>query len=69
MTRKYRTRKINLNYVRKTLKKRELVEIDVKFVPDRIKGQKSYQFTAIDCATWRYLEVYLILPIILPSAS
>ena len=68
-TRKYKTRKISLNYVRKTLKKGEIVEI-VKFVPDRIKRQKSYQFTAIDCATrWRYLEVCLILPIILPSAS
>jgi transposase len=59
LTRKYRTRKINPDYVRATLKKGELVEIDIKFVPDRIKGQKTYQFTAIDCATrWRYLQAY-----------
>ncbi len=59
LTRKYRTRKIHYNYVRIPLKKGELVEIDIKFVPDRIKGQRYYQFTAIDVASrWRYLQVY-----------
>jgi len=59
LTRKYRTRKANPNYIRASLKKGELVEIDIKFVPDRIKGQRAYQFTAIDCATrWRYLQAY-----------
>jgi hypothetical protein len=33
LTRKYRTRKIQLKYVRIPLKKGELVEIDVKYVP------------------------------------
>ena len=47
LTRKYRTRKIKYNYVRIPLKRGELIEIDVKWVPDRIKGQRSYQFTAI----------------------
>jgi len=51
LTRKYRTRKIKYNYVRIPLKRGELVEIDVKYVPDRIKGRRYYQFTAIDCAT------------------
>jgi len=30
-----------------------------KYVPDRIKGQRYYQFTAIDVATrWRHLQAY-----------
>jgi transposase InsO family protein len=59
LARKYRTRKITYNYVRIPLKKGEMVEIDVKFVPDRINGQRCYQFTAIDCASrWRYLQAY-----------
>src|SRR3989344_427042 len=59
LTRKYRTRKIKYNYVRIPLKRGELIEIDVKWVPDRIKGQRRYQFTAIDCGSrWRYLQAY-----------
>ena len=59
LTRKYRTRKIKYNYVRIPLKRGELIEIDVKWVPDRIKGQRCYQFTAIDCGSrWRYLQAY-----------
>ena len=59
LTRKYRTRKIKYNYVRIPLKKGELVEIDVKFVPGRIAGCRYYQFTAIDCASrWRYMQIY-----------
>ena len=59
LTRKYRARKIQYKYVRIPLKKGELVEIDVKYAPDRIKGQRYYQFTAIDCSTrWRHLQVY-----------
>lgn len=59
LTRKYRTRKIKYRYVRIPLNKGELVEIDVKYVPDRIKGLRCYQFTAIDCATrWRHLQAY-----------
>ena len=59
LTRKYRTRKIKCDYVRIPLKKGELVELDVKYVPERIGGRKYYQFTAIDCATrWRCLKAY-----------
>ncbi|HDZ54514.1 MAG TPA: transposase [Candidatus Nealsonbacteria bacterium] len=59
LTRKYRTRKIKYKYVRIPLKKGELVKIDVKYVPDKIKGQRYYQFTAIDCGSrWRYLQAY-----------
>ena len=36
-----------------------MVEIDVKWVPGRIQGERYYQFTAIDCASrWRYLNAY-----------
>jgi transposase InsO family protein len=58
LVRKYRTRKI------KPLKKKsfipgELVEIDIKYVPKRLKNGRYYQFTAIDSATrWRYLKIY-----------
>jgi len=59
LTRRYRTKKIRWKYVRVPLKKGELMEIDVKYVPDRIKGRRYYQFTAIDCASrWRYLQAY-----------
>lgn len=37
----------------------DLVEIDIKYVPDLIRGKRYYQFTAIDCASrWRYLKIY-----------
>jgi transposase len=59
LTRKYRTRKAKPNYIKIPLKKGEMIEIDVKFVPDPIDGRKYYQFTAIDCASrWRYLQAY-----------
>ena len=59
LTRKYRTRKISYKYIKTPLKKGEIVEIDIKYVPDKIKGKRYYQFTAIDCAgRWRYMEAY-----------
>lgn len=59
LVRKYRTRKIKLNYVKLPLLPGELVEIDIKYVPSKIKGKRYYQYTAIDCASrWRYLKVY-----------
>lgn len=59
LTKKYRTRKIHYNYVRIPLKRGELMEIDVKFVPDRIDSKRYYQYTAIDCASrWRYMQAY-----------
>jgi len=59
LTRKYRTRKVQYKYIKTKLAIGELVEIDVKYVPSRVKGRKYYQFTAIDCASrWRYLKVY-----------
>jgi len=59
LTRKYRTRKVQYNYVKAQLGIGELVEIDVKYVPTRLKTKRYYQFTAIDCASrWRYLKIY-----------
>ncbi len=59
LTRKYRTRKIKYRYVRALLQPGEIVEIDIKYVPNRIQGRRYYQFTAIDSASrWRYLKVF-----------
>ena len=59
LTRKYRIRKQYPPKSKIELKPGELVEIDVKYVPDKIGGMRYYQFTAIDCASrWRYLKIY-----------
>lgn len=59
LTRRYRTKKLKYKYIKVPLSCGELVEIDIKYVPDSINGLKYYQFTAIDCASrWRYLKVY-----------
>lgn len=59
LTRKYRIRKIQYKYIKPQLAPGELVEIDVKYVPEKLNFRRYYQFTAIDCATrWRYLKIY-----------
>jgi len=59
LVRRYRVRKITYTYIKAERKPGELVEIDVKYVPGRIAGQRYYQYTAIDCASrWRHLAVY-----------
>ena len=59
LVRKYRIRKLKYKYVKVPLSKGELVEIDVKYVPDLVENKQYYQFTAIDCASrWRYLKIY-----------
>lgn len=59
LERKYRIRKVKYKYVKLPLLPGELVEIDIKFVPSKIKGKRYYQYTAIDCASrWRYLEIF-----------
>ena len=59
LTRKYRIRKLKYKYIKVSLSRGELVEIDVKYVPDLIENKRYYQFTAIDCASrWRYLKIY-----------
>lgn len=57
--RKYRIRKLKYKYLKVPLLAGELVEVDIKYVPDKIDGKTYYQFTAIDCASrWRRLEIY-----------
>ena len=59
LVRKYKIRKLKYKYVKVPLAKGELVEIDVKYVPEPIGDKKYYQFTAIDTASrWRYLKIY-----------
>jgi transposase len=59
LTRRYRTKKIKYNYIKIPLMVGELVEIDVKWVPERIDSKRYFQFTAIDCSSrWRFLEIY-----------
>ena len=59
LVRKYRVRKLKYKYIKVPLKQGELVEIDVKYVPDLVENRRYYQFTAIDCASrWRYLKIY-----------
>lgn len=59
LVRKYRVKKVKYKYIKATLSPGELIEIDVKYVPGRIKGQRYFQYTAIDCASrWRHLEVF-----------
>lgn len=59
LTRRYRSRKEPLPGPKVHLRPGDLVEIDIKYVPHRIKGKRFYQYTAIDCATrWRFLKIY-----------
>ena len=59
LTRKYRRRKEGVPYVKPRWQRGEMVEIDIKWVPSKIEGERYYQFTAIDVASkWRYLEAY-----------
>ena len=59
LVRKYIIRKLKYKYIKAPLASGELVEVDIKYVPDKISGRRYYQFTAIDCATrWRYLRIY-----------
>jgi transposase InsO family protein len=59
LVRKYRIRKLRYKYVKIPLQQGELVEIDVKYVPDLVRKKQYFQFTAIDSASrWRYLKIY-----------
>ena len=59
LVRKYRIRKLKYKYVKLPLAPGALIEIDIKFVPKRLKNRRYYQFTAIDCSSrWRHLKIY-----------
>ncbi len=59
LVRKYRVKRVKYKYIKAKIQPGELVEIDVKYVPKRIDGQRYFQYTAIDCASrWRHLNAY-----------
>ena len=59
LTRRYRSRKAKPAYVRAYRQLGDLIEIDVKYVPEKLGGKQYFQYTAIDTASrWRHLEVY-----------
>ncbi len=59
LVRKYRVKKIKYKYIRAERLPGELLEIDVKYVPRRLKNKRYYQYTVIDTASrWRYLKIY-----------
>jgi len=59
LVRKYRVKKIKYKYIKAERQPGELMEIDVKYVPGRLKNKRYYQYTAIDTASrWRYLKIY-----------
>lgn len=59
LVKKYRARKLKYKYIKVPLSPGELVEIDIKYVPKRVKNKRYFQFTAIDTTTrWRHIEIY-----------
>ena len=59
LVRKYRVKKIKYKYIKAERQPGELIEVDVKYVPGRVKNKRYYQYTAIDTASrWRYLKIY-----------
>lgn len=59
LVRKYRVKRMKYKYLHAELKPGELIEIDVKYVPQKMNDQRYFQYTAIDCASrWRHLAIY-----------
>ena len=59
LVRRYRVKRIKYKYIKATVHPGEVVEIDVKYVPGVVAGQRYFQYTAIDRASrWRHLEIY-----------
>lgn len=59
LVRRYRVKRMKYRYLRAELKPGELMEIVVKYVPQKLDGQRCFQYTAIDGASrWRYLAIY-----------
>jgi len=59
LVRKYHATKTKYKYLKAKLKRGELMEIDVKYVPGRIAGKRYFQYTAIDVSSrWRHLGAY-----------
>jgi transposase InsO family protein len=42
----------------------DLIQMDVKYVPYRIRGEQHYQYTALDdCTRWRFAKIYYDLSV------
>jgi transposase InsO family protein len=57
---KYRTKKINPHKKRYNLDwPGQMMQMDIKYVPEKIKGEQYYVFNAIDdCTRWRFARAY-----------
>jgi len=59
LVKKYRVKRVKYKYIKAERQPGDLVEIDVKYVPGKIKEKRYYQYTAIDVASrWRYLRIF-----------
>lgn len=59
LVRKYKVRKLKYKYIKVPLQPGELMEIDIKYVPEKIGNKRFFQYTAIDCASrWRLILPY-----------
>jgi len=59
LVRKYRKRKVKYKYIKADRQPGELIEVDVKYVPGKLKNRRYFQYTAIDTASrWRYLRIF-----------
>ena len=59
VTRVYRKRKTQYTYRKPLLLPGEMLEVDVKYVPEKIENKRYFQYTAIDCSSrWRFLNIY-----------
>lgn len=57
---RYRTVKVNPHKKRYSLDwPGQMLQLDIKYVPERIQGQRCYAFNAIDdCTRWRFARIY-----------
>lgn len=57
---KYRTKKVNPHKKRYELPwPGQMVQLDIKYVPERVQGKQLYAFNAIDdCTRWRFARIY-----------
>jgi transposase InsO family protein len=60
LVKKYQTKKINPHRKRYNLDwPGQMLQMDIKYVPERINGKRFYEFNAIDdCTRWRFARIY-----------
>lgn len=57
---KYQTKKVNPHKKRYNLDwPGQMLQMDIKYVPEKINGEQYYEFNAIDdCTRWRFARIY-----------